>query len=210
MEVAKGFRDQRFGTVRPSSYNASVHCGARPWISGCVSVPTAPLKGREPRGCPSPCEGLVTSAWQRVLGTAPVTTSFLSREVGAALDSSPNLCSWEEQLRASEKPCCSFLAGSGSLIASAHPSPLRFLLLPPALQQEGGLAAPAPVPEGQHRGGSRWKQRLGEHGHRGGYVLGRQGMWRGRGWVENIPWGGIRGVELKGKRFGGHEEQRNK
>lgn len=115
-----------------------------------------------------------------------------------------------------------FLTCSVSLIASAHPSPLRFLLLPPVLRQEGRLATPPHVPTGQlHRGDLSFERKAGSRGCEQGMCTegqrdGGRGMSRGRrpggwGWMENIkPWGRRSGVALKGTGFGGKRSKGTK
>lgn len=169
---------------------------------------TAPLKASEPRGFLSSRGGFVTSVWQRGLGHCPC--HHISPPVEAAggclgLQSQPALLGRARTAAESlQETLLQLLTCSGSLIASAHPSPLRFLLLPPALQQEGGLRAPAPVPGGQrHRGALA--------GNTGELPEGTCMEGRGKGLGGKHPaMGWDKWVELKGKGFGGMRRKKNK
>lgn len=110
------------------------------------------------------------------------------------------------------------LTCSVSFITSAHPSPLRFLLLLPVLWQEGCLATSTHMPVVQlHRGDLAFGTKAGRVWARGceqgmctdGQRNGGRGMLRGKrpggwGWMKNVkPWSRINGMALKGTGFGG-------
>lgn len=113
-----------------------------------------------------------------------------------------------------------FLTCSVSLIASAHPSPLRFLFLPPALRQEGRLATSTRTPVGQlHRGDLSFGTKVGrawaQGCEQGKCTVGQGDVKRKETWRmglggehQAMGWDTWDGTE--GNRVWGQEKQRNK